>query len=584
VTYSRRDTIKFLADLPKSAVDAINSVATKITLKAGDVLFEQNEIANELYLVVSGTVGVFVSANTSKKLLIALIGKGESVGEAGIISDETRSASVIALRDCELLRLNREQFHALSLNNPTIAITMNKVLAERLVRSSQSQIMNIKPKVISFIAASEDTNITATASRLADKISNNFSQSVYVHSTSGFEENGYSLSELEEKYDLVILCCNDPDTEWTKTCVRQSDRICLIAGYDQKFSNHISQQVLNVQRNHQMIDLIILHDAPKVSIKQTNAFLEKVQVNRHFHINAEKASDWDRLSRIVTGNGVGIVLSGGGARAYAHLGVIRALQEANIPIDFIGGTSMGGVIAASIAMGENLDLVEQQIRKCFVTSNPLSDYTLPLNGLVRGNKVEAMLDENFGDMEINDLWLPFFCVSTNLTNATSHVHNTGKISTALRASISLPGILPPVITDEGVLVDGGVINNLPAEEMSHVCYGPIIAVDVSRDLAVTPQSWRKMTAQPFWRRALSPPVISLLVRAGTVSGVSEYKQQTKMAHVNLNPALGMTDILDWKAFDETVQLGYEYTIEQIATNPCLSDLANIKDNFEKCGL
>ena len=188
---------------------------------------------------------------------------------------------------------------------------------------------------------------------------------------------------------------------------------------------------------------------------------------------------------------IGLVLSGGGARGYAHIGVIRALREAGLPFDIAGGTSIGGVIAACAAMGWNDDEIELRIRKAFVESNPLGDYVLPVVALTRGRRVEDRLQDNFGEALIEDLKIPFFCVSTNLVSGQIRVHRAGLLRQALRASISLPGILPPVVEGEhGLLVDGAVLKNFPVDVLKDLHRGPIIGVDVALRGGIDPEDFR----------------------------------------------------------------------------------------------
>ena len=241
------------------------------------------------------------------------------------------------------------------------------------------------------------------------------------------------------------------------------------------------------------------------------------------------------------------MFSGGGARAYAHLGVLRAFHESDIPIDFIGGTSMGAIVAACLAMGWSLKELQERIRQSFAETSPLTDYSLPLVGLVRGVKVETLLAHHFGKTRIEDLWLPFFCVSSNLTTARAEVHRAGLLPKALRASVSLPGILPPVVTARGLLVDGGVVNNLPVDIMRETNRGPVVAVDVARDLALTPAWLKQEMARPLIQRLLRPPLVSILMRAGTVSGEQQYRTQIQTADAVIAPALGAIDLRDWRA-------------------------------------
>ncbi len=563
----------FLSELPENSLDILCAKASRRFLKSGEVLFEQNEPADVMCVVMSGTLGVFVNqAHSKKKRLVALVGKGEVIGEVAIIAGGTRSADVIALRDTDLLRIKRSQFEYLVANHPEIAIPITKILATRLRETTAAPVINIRPKVVSFIAASPKVNAVELANKVAKSVRQNFGQLVHVQGAEADDLDSDKLDQLEDAHDLVILCSSTKDKKWMRGCTRQSDRICLILDSLADIPPELTDEFLKVAHDHQMVDLFILHDNGNVCPRLTQDLLAKVKVNRHFHIRTNEQADWDRWGRIINGRSVGLVLSGGGARAYAHLGVIRALYEANIPIDFVAGTSMGGIIASSIAMGWDIDTMEERIRQCFVATNPLSDYTMPLQGLVRGKKVENLLENNFGSIRISDLWLPFFCVSTNLTNASGHIHDRGELRHALRASISLPGILPPVSTADGVLVDGGVINNLPVIELSRSCHGPIIAVDISRELSLSPSTWKAQIRQPVWQRMLNPPIISLLLRSGTVSGEWQDQQQSDAAHVNLIPPLGSVDIRDWKIYEDTIELGYKYTLEKLETDPCLAEL------------
>ena len=223
------------------------------------------------------------------------------------------------------------------------------------------------------------------------------------------------------------------------------------------------------------------------------------------------------------------MLSGGGARAFAHVGVIRALADADIPIDFIGGTSMGGIIGAGLALEWPPEELSRRIDEAFVQKNPLADVTLPLLGMVKGKRVEALLEEHFGNRSIPDLWRPFYCVSSNLTTGTVHVHTRGSIREALRASIALPGILPPKIHKAGLLVDGAVTSNLPIDIMRNQHSGPIVAVDVARERAVGPELLLHHRSLPWYKRIARPPIVSILMRAATISSEEQDRMQASKA-------------------------------------------------------
>jgi NTE family protein len=269
---------------------------------------------------------------------------------------------------------------------------------------------------------------------------------------------------------------------------------------------------------------------------------------------------------VLTGQSVGLVLSGGGARAYAHIGAIRALRERGVPIDFVGGVSMGAIIAAGIAMGWDDPELEMRIRKAFVESSPLDDIALPLVAMTHGDKVRERLAEHFDDRLIADLWLPFFCVSTNLTTGVYQLHKSGLVREALRASISLPGVLPPVTLGNNVLVDGAVVKNFPADVMRAIQLGPIVGVDVGRGRSIEAKD---VQAESVWRWLLSgdwrrgPPIVSVLMRSATVRAGPELAQSHAVTDVLVQPEVDDIEIRDWKAFDPGVSAGYRATIEAL---------------------
>jgi NTE family protein len=363
----------------------------------------------------------------------------------------------------------------------------------------------------------------------------------------------------------VFLCGHLKHREWSDMCARQADRIIALVPADGSLDPRFPRTLLAQRAAHQLANLVLLHRSPtQRPLRTTGQWLDVLNPSRHFHLRSKARRDWQHLARVIAGTSVGVVLSGGGARAFAHIGVLRALEEAQIPIDFIGGSSMGGIIAACHASGWSSETIIERFRASSITKNPLSDYSLPLIGLVRGHRVERLLESAFGDTHIPDLWRPFFCVSTNLTTGTVHVHRRGRLRDALRASASLPGILPPVSTPEGVLVDGGVMENLPVSTMRAVNNGPVIAVDVTRDLAITPQWLKEVRSASLLSRIMSPPIISILMRAGTVGTEDKARDELDAAELVISPPLGDIDIRDWKAFDRAVEIGRRHGASVLA--------------------
>jgi NTE family protein len=286
-------------------------------------------------------------------------------------------------------------------------------------------------------------------------------------------------------------------------------------------------------------------------------WLEQLPVAQHHHLIDR--SDVGRLARLLTKRGVGLVLSGGGARGFAHLGVIRALREAHVPIDFVGGSSIGAIIAGGLAMDWSDDAMRECYRRCFVSSNPVNDYTFPFVALTRGRKVSRLLEREYGETMIEDLRRPYFCISANLTTGMAVEHRQGRLAHALRASVAIPGVMPPVIRDHEVLVDGAVINNLPVDVMCKHAPGFVIGCDVGAD-------------RGFGSQRLN--IFQILMRAGMINSNSTAVAQRELADLLLKPALNQIDLLDWLAFDGAIELGYEYARDALEKLPHVPRIAS----------
>jgi NTE family protein len=251
---------------------------------------------------------------------------------------------------------------------------------------------------------------------------------------------------------------------------------------------------------------------------------------------------------------VGLVLSGGGARGFAHLGIIRALREAKVPLDFLGGASIGAIIAAGVAMGWDDEEMQLRYRRSFVDTNPVNDYTLPFLALTRGKKVSRLLEREYGSVQIEDLRHPYFCVSANLTTGRLFEHRAGRLSYALRASVAIPGVMPPVFHDDGVLVDGAAINNLPVDVMQGHAPGFVIGSDVGAD-------------RNFGERRVN--ILQVLMHAGMVNSTATERAQRELADVLLKPPLINIDLLNWQAFDGAIAAGYDYARSALEDLPAL---------------
>jgi predicted acylesterase/phospholipase RssA len=282
-------------------------------------------------------------------------------------------------------------------------------------------------------------------------------------------------------------------------------------------------------------------------------------------------ADFERLARLVTGTAVTLVLGGGGARGFAHIGAIRALEEAGIPIDMIGGTSMGAVIAAQYAVGLRYQQMLHWNRRAWLEIKPHSEFTVPVISLVRGTRGEKASVLVYGDRQIEDLWTSYFCISSNLTKAEVMVHSRGLLRKAVTASASLPGIAPPILHKGNVLIDGGLLNNLPTDVMRRMCNGDVIAIDVGSELHCDidgdelPSPWSVIFQKlmPGRAPAKTLTIFDVLVGATFVGGESRLKELKRHADYYLRPPVERYSFLDLQSLEEIAEVGYMYTKRQI---------------------
>jgi NTE family protein len=291
----------------------------------------------------------------------------------------------------------------------------------------------------------------------------------------------------------------------------------------------------------------------------------------HHHVRAGNTNDIRRLARFIAGRAVGIVLAGGGARGFAHIGIIKALKEAGVPFDHVGGTSMGAILAAGLAQEWDVPELTERMREVFVNNNPLNDFTFPWVALVRGKKASLALQKHFGDVRIEELPVPFFCVSSDLTTGRIHEHRAGVLWRALRATVALPGILPPVTYHGHLLVDGGVMNNLPVDVMREHAMGagPIVACDVTGEIDLQAKA-DHYGESPWWMawKGLrgNPSMISILMRSGTVGSEAQRRIVREQADYLIEPPMPDIGLRDWKKFDQAIQEGYDVARASIEKN------------------
>ena len=272
----------------------------------------------------------------------------------------------------------------------------------------------------------------------------------------------------------------------------------------------------------------------------------------------------DSTARRLTGRAVGVVLSGGGARAFAHLGVLEELCAAGLVIDRVGGVSLGAAVAAGIATGADPEAVYRVFRESFANANPTGDYAVPAYALLRGGRVRRMLAESFEGLRIEELPVRFFCLSCDLVSREAVEHRTGPLHEAVYASLAIPALFPPMAgPDGGVLVDGGVLDNLPVAAMARSGEGPVIASDVTGRVGSFRRAGRPRLVRLAGRvrRTLTgtetelPRLGETIVRAVTVGSIDTVAAARLHADVVISPEVDGVGLMDWKRLDSVRELG-----------------------------
>ena len=540
-----------LAGVDPQSLESLAAGAVHFSLPAGHLLFEAGSDPDGVYLLASGRLGV---KTPLKSGLTAEIERGELVGEAGWLLEAARSATVVALRDSELLMIPNAELDRIAARSTRFSLALARLCARRLRHSNRQEYRPKRAHIFALVPNSIELDVADLATRLVDELSKT-GRTELVWDARATTHTATWFNRIEELNDFVVYVANWAASGWTRQCCRQADVILMAAPAGGSVMPWPAGIIEPAMARGARVELALVHRG-SIDPGSSAPWLKTLPVTLHHHI--VEPADFGRLARLLMRRGVGLVLSGGGARGFAHLGIIRALREAKVPIDFLGGASIGAIIAAGVAMGWSDDEMELRYRRSFVHTNPVNDYTFPFLALTRGKKVSRLLDREYGSALIEDLRCPYFCVSANLTTGRLFEHRLGRVAQALRASVAIPGVMPPVFHDDGVLVDGAAINNLPVDVMQGHAPGFVIGCDVGAD-------------RNFGERRVN--IFEVLMHAGMINSTASERAQRELADVLMKPPLTNIDLLDWQAFDRAIQAGYDYA------RAALEELPNIPRIF-----
>jgi NTE family protein len=563
-------SLPLLEGLQLHLLEAIAAEFEWFSVPGGQTLFNQGDQDDSLYVVLSGRLGAFLRDAQGKETLIRQMGTGETVGEMALLSGEPRSATIIALRDAEVARLSKRSFEKLLDEHPKTLRFITDLLVRRLREPPKFDGSPLPPRTVAVFPLVSDA-LSSDFVRSFAKAFEQLGLKTTIVDNNAADQPIEWFNKLEDTFDMVLYQADPGSPSWNQLCLRQADRLLLLVdGTCPLRAAAFETETVFGNPRRAPIELVILRSEQSSAPLQTMSLLKRFDVPMHHHVSPQVPRDLRRLARMITGRAIGLVLSGGGARGFAHIGVIRALREAGIELDLFGGASMGAIIAAGAAMGWDDRILSDKVRLAFSEANPVSDYTFPMIALVKGRKASRAFREHFGEQQIEDTHYPYFCVSANLTTSRVNIHRTGPLWLALRATSSIPGVLPPVVQGSHILIDGGLMNNLPIDVMSEMKRGPIVAVEVSRNHGLE-ATIDEIDTRPVWQllghaRHGTPNILTVLMAAGTVSSYAQERLLGSRGDLLIEPPLAGIGMLDWKAFDRAVEAGYRHAVTILEEN------------------
>jgi NTE family protein len=579
--YLREALTPLFGDLSAESIREVERAGTWLDILGGERLIHLGEPADSLYLLVRGRLRASVPGWSSEPRVIGEVAVGESVGEMGLLDGGARNADIDAIRDSRLLRLSVTAFRDLVSRHPEFLWNLSRMVIRRMDRSSGALHNQPPVRTIAITGSAPDEARERFTRRLAEALEPHGSTAVLdsqtIRAADGVGGDARSLAirlhEQESRHRFVLVPTGSADPERMDVTFRQADRIlfvCATSDDPRRETIRGSARTLDDREVRVGKDLVMLHPDGSHIPSGTARWLDELPVGRVHHVREDREGDHQRLARFLAGRAVALILAGGGAKGFAHLGTLRALREESVPIDMVGGTSIGAVLAATIAFEWSEERLIRALRSAFVSTNPANDYQiLPLVSISKGRKMERLLRRFLGETAIEDLWIPFFCVSSNLSASEKAIHTRGAVWKRLRASASIAGIFPPVVLDGQLHVDGGTFDNMPVGTARELGAGHVIACDVQRFTggkvsyeAVPPT--RALLADKFLfrRRRRVPGLISTMMQTTFLAGLDRARLAAAEADLFVEPNARSVRFLDWSALDRAAKIGYAHVKER----------------------
>lgn len=503
----------------------------QIELQAGSYLFHAGDVSDALYVVRSGRLQV-LAGDGAKDEVVAELGRGQVVGELGVLLDAPRSASVRAVRDSSLMRVTKAEFAKIA--DAGVLGALAGVLAKRQHQTRVASQRTTPEVVVAVVGVDANAPVAMVATELCRALSTR------LRAVAPGRVDCDGLERAEQTADRVVLHAAVGDARWREFCLRVADRVVLVA-------SNPAVPVAPLPTRATGADLVL---AGRPAGREHRRAWEQLITPRSMHVVRREfvADDLRVLATRIAGRSVGLVLSGGAARACAHLGVLEELEAAGVTVDRFAGTSMGAIIAALAASGLDAAGVDAQIYEHFVRKSH-GDYTLPSKGLIRGKRTQSTLRTIFGDHLVEELPKHFRCVSVDLLARRPVVHRQGPLADVVGCSMRLPFLYAPLPYGGTLHVDGGVLDNVPVTTLVGKD-GPLIAVNVASGGNPSPASGGHRRGKPR-----VPGLTDTLLRTMTISSAMASEKVLAQADLVIKPNPIGVGLMEYHQIDRAREAG-----------------------------
>lgn len=523
-----------LSRLPDDVRTRLEAEADPVALPAGALLFSAGDPAEDVYVLTAGLLDVEQGGEVIRQL-----GAGAVLGELALLTGGTRSASIRARRDSHLLRVTHETFDRVVADDARALRALTDVLARQLQEAAPAAPGRPpRPRVVAVAAL----HAGAPAEAVAEAIGDQLATMLRLARPGRVGPDG--LERAERDSECVLLVADDPTEEWWARCVRQADLLVMVADSDAPMPD-----APPLGRTQQ--DLVLVGPAvPGETIQQWQTTIDAYRITQ---ATGPLPAALRPVAARIAGRSVGVVMGGGGARAFAHLGVLLELEAAGVEIDRVAGTSQGAIISAAYARGFDAQTCVDLCYEEFVRNNPYNDYAIPTVSMVRGRKTERALRRRLTGIHIEELPRTFRCVSTDLQTRAPYVHRTGDLTSAVMSSISIPGLFPPRRDGQRLLVDGGVLDNLPVHVLTERDEGPLVAVNIGLGGEARPRSADAADSAP--PRVRIPALGETLMRSVFIGSGAAVKEAHDAGAIIVSPSSVGVGLLEFHQLDRMVESG-----------------------------